>query len=201
MLLLAHLSPSRGPSETGFGGRIGMPDAQRKPANRAGRAFSRGSYSLHMGPAMSGTSPDFTVRLRAAGLRPTRQRVALARLLFEGEHRHVTAESLHAEVRGTRLPVSLATVYNALNQFRDAGLLREVVVAPGRSYFDTNTGHHHHFFVETGRRTARLPVRRGDHRRPAAAAQGHAHVARRRDRPGAPLAPCAANRLQFLELF
>ncbi len=46
------------------------------------------------------------------------------------------------------MPVSLATVYNALNQFRDAGLLREVVVAPGRSYFDTNTGHHHHFFVE-----------------------------------------------------
>ena len=97
---------------------------------------------------MPGTSPDFTARLRAAGLRPTRQRVALARLLFEGEHRHVTAEGLHAEVRGTRLPVSLATVYNALNQFRDAGLLREVVVAPGRSYFDTNTGHHHHFFVE-----------------------------------------------------
>ena len=97
---------------------------------------------------MSGTSPDFTVRLRAVGLRPTRQRVALARLLFEGKHRHVPAEGLHAEVRGTRLPVSLATVYNALNQFRDAGLLREVVVAPGRSYFDTNTGHHHHFFVE-----------------------------------------------------
>ena len=150
---------------------------------------------------MSGTSPDFTARLRAAGLRPTRQRVALARLLFEGEHRHVTAEGLHAEVRGTRLPVSLATVYNALNQFRDAGLLREVVVAPGRSYFDTNTGHHHHFFVETGRRIARLPVRQGDHRRPADAAQGHAAVAGRCDRAGAPLALAAANRLQFLELF
>ncbi len=74
--------------------------------------------------------------------------MALARVLFEGGHRHVTAESLHAEVKATRMPVSLATVYNALNQFRDAGLLREVVVAPGRSYFDTNTGHHHHFFVE-----------------------------------------------------
>ena len=97
---------------------------------------------------MPATSPDFSVRLRAAGLRPTRQRVALARVLFESGPRHVTAESLHAEVRATRMPVSLATVYNALNQFRDAGLLREVVVAPGRSYFDTNTGHHHHFFVE-----------------------------------------------------
>ena len=98
---------------------------------------------------MTGNSPDFPVSLRAAGRRPPRQRVALARVLFEGGHRHVTAESLHAEVKATRMPVSLATVYNTLNQFRDAGLLREVVVAPGRSYFDTNTGHHHHFFVET----------------------------------------------------
>ncbi len=80
---------------------------------------------------MSGTSPDFAARLRAAGLRPTRQRVALARVLFGVGHRHVTAESLHAEVKATRIPVALATVYNALNQFRDAGLLREVVVAPG----------------------------------------------------------------------
>lgn len=104
---------------------------------------------LHKTVTMTGNSPDFTVSLRAAGLRPTRQRVALARVLFEGGHRHVTAESLHAEVKASRMPVSLATIYNTLNQFRDAGLLREVVVAPGRSYFDTNTGHHHHFFVET----------------------------------------------------
>ena len=98
---------------------------------------------------MPDPSPDYPSRLRAVGLRPTRQRVALARLLFESGHRHVTAESLHAEVRAAQMPVSLATVYNALNQFRDAGLLREVVVAPGRSYFDTNIGHHHHFYVES----------------------------------------------------
>lgn len=98
---------------------------------------------------MPDTSPDYPSRLRAVGLRPTRQRVALARLLFGVGHRHVTAESLHAEVRLAQMPVSLATVYNALNQFRDAGLLREVVVAPGRSYFDTNIGHHHHFYVES----------------------------------------------------
>jgi Fur family iron response transcriptional regulator len=59
---------------------------------------------------MTGNSPDFTVSLRAAGLRPTRQRVALARVLFEGGHRHVTAESLHAEVKATPMPVSLAPV-------------------------------------------------------------------------------------------
>jgi Fur family iron response transcriptional regulator len=102
-----------------------------------------------MGRIMTGATPELAARLRQAGLRPTRQRVALARLLFEGGHRHITAEGLHAEVKAARNPVSLATVYNALNQFRDAGLLREVVVAPGRSYFDTNTGDHHHFFVET----------------------------------------------------
>lgn len=101
-----------------------------------------------MGRTMPATSPQLAARLRTAGLRPTRQRVALARLLFEGGHRHVTAEGLHAEVKAARNAVSLATVYNTLNQFRDAGLLREVVVAPGRSYFDTNTGDHHHFFVE-----------------------------------------------------
>jgi Fur family transcriptional regulator, iron response regulator len=87
-------------------------------------------------------------RVREAGLRPTRQRIALADLLFAKGDRHLSAEELHEEALAAGVPVSLATVYNALNQFRDAGLLREVVVAPGRSYFDTNTGHHHHFFVE-----------------------------------------------------
>lgn len=88
-------------------------------------------------------------RLRAAGLRPTRQRLALGVLLFgSGADRHVTAEELHDEAvsQGTR--VSLATVYNTLNQFTAAGLLRQVLVGPGRLYFDTNIGDHHHFYVE-----------------------------------------------------
>ena len=87
-------------------------------------------------------------RLRDAGLRPTRQRLALARLLFEGGNRHVTAEQLHAEARRDEIAVSLATIYNTLNQFRKAGLLREVVVDSGRSWFDTNLEDHHHFFHE-----------------------------------------------------
>lgn len=87
-------------------------------------------------------------RLRDAGLRPTRQRLALARLLFEGGNRHVTAEQLHAEARREEIAVSLATIYNTLNQFRKAGLLREVVVDSGRSWFDTNLEEHHHFFHE-----------------------------------------------------
>lgn len=86
--------------------------------------------------------------LKQAGLRPTRQRIALAKLLFEGENRHVTAEDLHAETRAAGVSVSLATIYNSLHQFTDAGIMREVVVEAGRSYFDTNTGDHHHFFHE-----------------------------------------------------
>lgn len=93
-------------------------------------------------------SLNATERLRAVGLRPTRQRLALARLLFGGGDRHVTAEQLHGEALSAQIPVSLATVYNTLHQFTDAGLLREVVVEPGRSYFDTNIDDHHHFFWE-----------------------------------------------------
>ncbi|NQW11123.1 MAG: transcriptional repressor [Alphaproteobacteria bacterium] len=85
-------------------------------------------------------------RLREVGLRPTRQRLALARLLFDTGDRHVTAEQLHGEAVTTGISVSLATVYNTLHQFTESGLLREVVVEAGRSYFDTNIANHHHFF-------------------------------------------------------
>lgn len=87
-------------------------------------------------------------RLKDAGLRPTRQRLALGKLLFDSGDRHVTAEQLHDEAASRGIKVSLATVYNTLNQFTDTGLLREVVVSPGRSYFDTNINEHHHFFYE-----------------------------------------------------
>ncbi len=91
-------------------------------------------------------------RLKAVGLRPTRQRLALAKLLFEPGNRHVSAERLHAEAVEAQVRVSLATVYNTLHQFTAVGLLREVVVEPGRSYFDTTVEDHHHFyFQDTGR--------------------------------------------------
>lgn len=90
--------------------------------------------------------------LRRKGLRPTRQRLALGRLLFDGGPRHVTAEALHDEAAGAGVRVSLATVYNTLHQFTDAGLLREVVIDGGRTYFDTNLDDHHHFYhVEEAR--------------------------------------------------
>ena len=85
-------------------------------------------------------------RLRLAGLRPTRQRVAIARLLLDGRHRHVSAESLCAEIRESGIQMADGTVYNTLNQFTDAGLLRRVTVHNEYSLFDTNVEHHHHFY-------------------------------------------------------
>lgn len=98
------------------------------------------------------TDEQAQTHLRAVGLRPTRQRVGLAKLLFGRECRHVTAEELFGQANSAQLSVSLATIYNTLRQFADAGLLREVLVEPGRAYFDTNTNDHHHFFhVAEGR--------------------------------------------------
>ncbi|MGV8985122.1 MAG: iron response transcriptional regulator IrrA [Cypionkella sp.] len=90
-----------------------------------------------------------TVWLAQGGLRPTRQRLALARLLVgDGQNRHVTAESLFALTGGVGEKVSLATVYNTLRAFCSAGLLNEVVVDGARSYFDTRTDDHPHFYWE-----------------------------------------------------
>ena len=87
--------------------------------------------------------------LADGGVRPTRQRVALAALLVgDGKTRHVTAESLFASVKDTGEQVSLATVYNTLRAFCDAGLMQEVTVDGARSYFDTNIHDHPHFFWE-----------------------------------------------------
>ena len=87
-------------------------------------------------------------QLHSVGLRPTSQRMALAKLLFDGTNRHVTAEMLHMEALNSQKQVSLATVYNTLNLFTRAGLLREIVIDSGCSYFDTNTISHHHFYRE-----------------------------------------------------
>jgi Fur family transcriptional regulator, iron response regulator len=92
---------------------------------------------------------DIAGKLRESGLRPTRQRLSLAKILFGSGDRHVSAEALHGEAVISRVPVSLATVYNTLNQFTRAGLLREVAIMGDRSYFDTNTSDHFHYFVES----------------------------------------------------
>src|SRR5262245_25702805 len=105
--------------------------------------------------------------LRDARLRPTRQRLAVARLLFSGGHRHVTPETLYNDVRQAGAKISLATIYNALHQFRDAGLVREVILDSGRMWFDTNAGPHHHFFVEETGELIDIPEERVDVATPA----------------------------------
>ena len=99
----------------------------------------------------------FAERLRLAGLRPTRQRVAIAALLFDGRDRHVSADSLIAEISAAGLQVSGGTVYNTLNQFTDAGLLRRVMVHNEYSLFDTNTDHHHHFYEASNDQLVDIP--------------------------------------------
>ena len=105
-----------------------------------------------MSPATEAARKRGSEWLARAGLRPTRQRVALAALLVgDGRDRHVTAESLHAAARDTGASVSLATVYNTLRAFCDAGLMQEVTVDGTRSYFDTRMDDHPHFFWEDER--------------------------------------------------
>ena len=101
--------------------------------------------------------PEIRAMLRQAGLRPTRQRMALAGILFARGNRHLSAESLHEEATVQRVPVSLATIYNTLHQFTEAGLLREVAVDGLKTYFDTNTDDHHHFFVEDENEVIDIP--------------------------------------------
>jgi len=102
----------------------------------------------HADDTVAAAAGNVAELLRGAGLRPTRQRVALARLLFAEGDRHVTAEWLHEEALASKVPVSLATVYNTLHQFTEAGLLREVAVEGAKTYFDTNTSNHYPFFCE-----------------------------------------------------
>ncbi len=100
------------------------------------------------GQARRTGAEDIARLLRDAGLRPTRQRLALGELLFGGGDRHVSAEILHAEAVASGEQVSLATVYNTLHQFKDAGLLRELAIEGSKAFFDTNTSNHNHFFIE-----------------------------------------------------
>lgn len=101
-----------------------------------------------MDKTVNSISVSVEAKVRQAGLRPTRQRLSLASLLFAKGDRHLTAEELHEEAQGAGVAVSLATVYNTLHQFTDAGILRILAVEGSRTYFDTNTSDHHHFYVE-----------------------------------------------------
>lgn len=115
-----------------------MPQARKMMAHTLSRPHSR----------HSGGHAMVRANLRQAGLRPTRQRIALAELLFGAGDRHISAEQLAQEADEADIRVSLATIYNTLNQFTDARLLREIAIDGTRTYFDTNMSPHHHFFIE-----------------------------------------------------
>jgi Fur family iron response transcriptional regulator len=127
-----------------------MPTNSRTPTNAGGGTAS--AHTLQGCPVH-----DLRSRLREAGLRPTRQRVALGWLLFARGDRHVTAERLYDEATGARVPISLATVYNTLHQFTQAGLLREIAVDGSKTYFDTNVKNHHHFLIEDSNTLVDIP--------------------------------------------
>ena len=97
-------------------------------------------------------------KLKQSGLRPTRQRMALGLLLFSKGDRHLTAEKLYEEAQDLRVPVSLATVYNGLHVFTQAGLLREVAVDGSKVYYDTNVSNHHHFIIQGANTLIDIPA-------------------------------------------
>ena len=97
------------------------------------------------------------VKLASAGVRPTRQRLELAEILFGKGDRHFTAETIHAEARALRYPPSLGTVYNTLNQFVENGLLREIALYDSKIWYDTNTGPHSHYYWEDTQELSDIP--------------------------------------------
>lgn len=128
----------------------------RSPAMNATPAFTAEERLLQM---LTGCPfHDIRARLKAYGLRPTKQRLSLGWLLFAKGDRHITAEILHSEAVRAKFPVSLATVYNTLHQFTQTGLLREISVDGNRTWFDTCAHEdHHHFFIEDEGRVVDMP--------------------------------------------
>jgi len=97
------------------------------------------------------------IKLHRARVRVTRQRLHLCVLIFRGDPRHITADMLHKEAQQAKLSVSLATIYNTLNQFTESRLLRKLVIDGGRTYFDTDVSQHHHFFLEEDETVVDIP--------------------------------------------
>jgi Fur family iron response transcriptional regulator len=96
-------------------------------------------------------------KLEASGVRPTRQRVDLARAIFGAGDRHFTAEMIHHETRSIRFAPTLGTIYNTLNEFARRGLLREIAIYDAKLWYDTKTGPHYHFYIEDSEELADIP--------------------------------------------
>ncbi len=135
-------------AEPGNGKKFKTPPITKDRRSSMSHSTDRDANSDCAQDRLQCEASEIEERLRQAGLRPTRQRLALGQLLFLPGDRHVSAEVLHAEALAAGEQVSLATVYNTLHQFKRAGLLRELAIDGSRAYFDTNTSNHNHFFVE-----------------------------------------------------
>jgi Fur family iron response transcriptional regulator len=96
-------------------------------------------------------------RLASAGVRPTRQRLDLARAIFGAGNRHFTAEMLYHETRSIRFAPTLGTIYNTLNEFARCGLLREIAIYDAKLWYDTKTGPHYHFYREDTEELSDIP--------------------------------------------
>ena len=97
------------------------------------------------------SSPEYIEKLRKSGLRPTKQRISICKLLFERKGTfHFTINDLNNSIKSiTTEQISLATIYNTIHAFKNKGYLKEISVNNNKSYFDTNTSNHHHFFNES----------------------------------------------------
>jgi Fur family iron response transcriptional regulator len=119
----------------------------------AGRIVAKPTYDWKNGAL----AKLVRAKLRDVELRPTRQRVSLASLLFVAGDRHVTVDQLFAEAKSLRMPLSRATVYNTLHQFVAAGLVREIALYGSKVWYDTKTGSHCHYFDEDDARLFDMP--------------------------------------------
>jgi Fur family iron response transcriptional regulator len=90
----------------------------------------------------------FIIRLRSSGLRPTKQRLAICKVLFDRKDTfHFTIDNLKKKIeKNTKHKVSLATVYNTIHAFKNNGYLKEISLQGNKTFFDTNTTSHHHFY-------------------------------------------------------
>jgi Fur family transcriptional regulator, iron response regulator len=135
--------------------KMARPDSDLQPtgcvyAHTTDHNDPRGISLAERAKRNSNPEPDASIKslIRQSGLRPTRQRMALAALLFGRGERHFTAEMLFEEARRAKISLSLATIYNTLHSFIDAGLLRQIPIDGSKAFFDTNARDHHHFLVE-----------------------------------------------------
>jgi Fur family transcriptional regulator, iron response regulator len=130
-------------------------------ARRPADALSAWRFAMSMETKSSTRSETCTGvllrKLAAAGVRPTRQRLDLARVIFGAGNRHFTAEMIHQETRSIRFAPTLGTIYNTLNEFARCGLLREIAIYDAKLWYDTKTGPHYHFYREDTEELSDIP--------------------------------------------